>query len=101
MPQQPGPSASLPAVPVSLAGVPAQLQSQIAPLVGIPAQPTAATAASTPAIASDNALEVAEQAKQLVTQYGQDPFKLAGTIGQLKGQYITRHFHVTPSQAGD
>ncbi len=39
----------------------------------------------------------AEQAKQLVEQYGRDPFKLSSAFGTFKEQYIQEQYQIAPS----
>lgn len=40
------------------------------------------------------------QVKQVIAQYGSDPYKLAAAFGQLKSGYLASQYHITPDQAG-
>lgn len=103
--QQPGMPASLPAVPVSLPGVPAQLQPAVlASMPGGSGSQALAGAGAAPAPAAAGATEIAmaaAQAKQLMTQYSQDPFKLGASFAQLKDKYLARQYQIMPKPAGD
>ena len=41
------------------------------------------------------------QAKQLVKQYAQDPFRLSGAIEQLKSSYLAEEHHIVTKPAED
>lgn len=42
----------------------------------------------------------ATQTKQLVEQYGNDPYKLSVALSQLKSAYLSEQFHITSNQTG-
>lgn len=65
--------------------------SQAAP-APIPPQPP-----QVPAGPKALAEHVPEQAKQLVEQYRQDPFRMSNALNQLKASYLAEHYHVTPN----
>lgn len=84
-----GPQASTQAVPF---GVPAASISGEAPVLqGRQAQqlPTASSTAE---------LRAAEQAKRLVSQYGNDPYRLSEALGRLKATFQADQFHIVPKQ---
>jgi len=78
---QPGTSANLPMIP-----------QQTQPTVsGQALPPTAGTSASV--------TQVGLQAKQLVAQYGNDPFRLSAALEQLKSNYLAEQYHIIPNSA--
>ena len=46
-------------------------------------------------------MDAAGQAEQLVTRYGQDPYQLAESFGQLKAGYLLHYYHITTNPAGN
>lgn len=83
--------ASLPAVPLPPQGTPVE-QPGRAPEPIQPVNPP------TPgSVANANDTQIVVQAKQLVAQYQNDPFRLSGTLQQLKGNYLAEHFNITPN----
>ena len=50
---------------------------------------------------TDAASHYAMKAKQLVAQYGNDPYKLAAALGQLKTAYFAEQYHITSNPAGN
>jgi len=77
-------------VPASLPVVPAQPQST-GPVR--PAQPVPPSA---------NLAEVVSlQAKSLVSQYQQDPYRLSGAMQQLKAKYLADQFHISIKSADE
>jgi hypothetical protein len=50
---------------------------------------------------ADAAIHYAMKAKQLVLQYGNDPYKLAAALGQLKTAYFAEQYHITSNPTGN
>jgi hypothetical protein len=53
----------------------------------------------TPPTGGLEAEQVIAQAKQLVLQYKQDPFRLNAELERLKGAYLQSQYHITPNAA--
>lgn len=56
-----------------------------------------------PAQAGSNSAAIAHyaaQTKELVEQYGNDPYKLSVALSQLKSAYFSEQFHITSNQTG-
>ena len=43
----------------------------------------------------------AMRVEQLISQYGNDPYKLSVGLSEVKSAYLTEQFHITPNQAGN
>jgi hypothetical protein len=74
------------------------------PAVPLPTQPTAAVPVQPPQVAPPNAnlaQAASLQAKSLVSQYQQDPYRLSGAIQQLKAQFLAEQFQITPKSADE
>jgi hypothetical protein len=66
------------------------------PIQGQSVAPIAVAAQSTANPAAQNSTTIAvEQAKQLVQQYGANPYQLQGVLQQLKSQYVSEQYHVS------
>lgn|GEM_PF-1516376 len=90
-PGQPGQQSSLP--PMSMG----QPQSQASPAgSAVPLGPH-----NTPIAPDRTAAHYASQARQLATQYANDPFRLSEALGQLKAAYLSEQYHITSKQAGN
>jgi hypothetical protein len=85
----PGNPASLPAMPAM-----PQLPQQAAGPAPMPTPQASQLVAS-----EDAAARAAAQARQLISQYGGDPYKLSEALNQLKAVYLADQYHVTPNQA--
>jgi hypothetical protein len=48
---------------------------------------------------NDVTSRVVVQTKQLIQQYGNDPYKLSEALGQLKAAYWAEQYHIMPNQA--
>ncbi len=73
----------------------------VAGFVPAPANPMAAGAAPiAPGFDVGVERQGVAQVKQVITQYGSDPYKLAAAFGQLKSGYLASQYHITPDQAG-
>jgi hypothetical protein len=85
--------------PAGLAGLPPAAN----PLQGngqspIPAAPMAPSAPGAVPVASPGAGQpISEQAKQLLQQYGRDPFKLSSAFGELKQQHLAEQYQIVPN----
>jgi hypothetical protein len=80
----PGNPASLPAMPAIPQQAPVAASSQ---------------QHATQTVNGDVAVRAAAQAKQLISQYGGDPYRLSESLNQLKAAYLADQFHITPNQA--
>lgn len=49
----------------------------------------------------DTATQYAVRAKQVIAQYGNDPYRLAEALNQLKTGYLAQQHHITTNQAGN
>ncbi len=68
------------------------------PLTTIPASQAAQPAQRVPMPSSSVEQRVAEHARHLVKQYGNDPYRLSEALGQLKAQFQTEQFQIIPKQ---
>ena len=81
----------LPGVPVGQPGQPAQ-----AAMPGLTsAQPLIPSHVEGASASVDLAERVSEQARALVDQYQQDPYRLSGALQQLKAKYLADQFQIT------
>lgn len=87
----------LPNNPQSQPGEPNHLPPVAAgqPLAPVPAGPAAVPAAS-----ADTAAQYAAKAKQVIAQYGNDPYRLGEALNQLKAGYLAQQHNITINQAG-
>jgi hypothetical protein len=88
-------------IPVSLPSVSPTDQPQ-APSQVVPQGPQVASTASSGQVGGgDTATHYAIQARRIVGQYDNDPYKLSVALSQLKSAYLTEQYHITPNQTGD
>lgn len=76
----------------------------LVPPSGQPQQPASQPENVNPVQAGSNtaaAVHYATQAKRLVGQYGNDPYKLSSALGQLKSAYLSEQFHISFNQTGN
>jgi hypothetical protein len=78
------------ATPAALPAVP--IQGGPLPPIGPGSQPAPASGGSA---GNAETAAVVMQAKQLVAQYAQDPFRLAAALQQQKETYLVQHFHIS------
>ena len=81
-----------PDMPADLPAVPLQ-----PPLAGMPGAGQALPASPPPSASAQES--VAEQAKQLVVQYQNNPFRLSAALAQLKSQYIAQRYNISINSA--
>lgn len=65
------------------------------PMAPVPAPPAALPPAS-----ADAAAQYAAKAKQVIAQYGNDPYRLGEALNQLKSGYLAQQHHITTNQTG-
>jgi hypothetical protein len=83
---------------------PAQLPqvSSLQPNAATQGGPALAAAPSMPPTAPQASMaDAANQAKRLVAQYQQDPYRLSEAIGQLKASAQAVHYNITPNSSGN
>jgi len=74
--------------PISNAGQPQQPSQPLQPTPAAALQATSAT------------VHYVAQTKQLIAQYGNDPFRLSVALSQVKSAYLSEQFHITTNQTG-
>jgi len=79
---------------VNLPQVQSQVPSPVAPSPAQAMQPPTAPAPAGPLGSALTPEQVTLQAKQLVTQYQNDPMKLSIAFAQLKAAYLASQYHV-------
>ncbi|HSX30295.1 MAG TPA: hypothetical protein VLE99_00035 [Candidatus Saccharimonadales bacterium] len=89
-------ASSLPPVPVP----PSDISATNSALPSLPTAPlslggSAGTVKPSPA----SPLAVAGEARNLVSQYANDPFRLGGALNQLKLSYLAEQYHITTNTA--
>jgi hypothetical protein len=66
------------------------------PPASVPVGPAAAQPAN-----PDTSIQYAMRAKQVIAQYGNDPYRLAEALNQLKAGYLAQQHHVTYNESGN
>lgn len=86
-------------VPVNLPSIASTDQSSAPPQVPMQASPAALSAHSKGG--GDVAAHYAAQARRVISQYGNDPYKLSVAFSQLKSAYLAEQYHITSNQTGN